>query len=116
MSQILRRIKYSISETNIGSLETKYFTESPFVELDALILKSFTFRTNYSTTKFKDQNTLNNYKFFDASLSYRTDKESKWEFEIKATNLLDTKSQSQSSVSNISVSTLNIIFSPDLLH
>ena len=106
-------IKYSISETNIGSLETKYFTESPFVELDALILKSFTFRTNYSTTKFKDQNTvLNNYKFFDASLSYRTDKESKWEFEIKATNLLDTKSQSQSSVSNISVSTSEYFIQP----
>ena len=106
-------IKYSVSETNIGSLETKYFTESPFVELDALILKSFTFRTNYSTTKFKDQNTLlNNYKFFDASLSYRTDKESKWEFEIKATNLLDTKSQSQSSVSNISVSTSEYFIQP----
>ena len=43
-------MKYSISETNIGSLATKYFTESPFVELDALILKSFTFRTNYSTS------------------------------------------------------------------
>ena len=106
-------IKYSVSETNIGSLETKYFTESPFVELDVLILKSFTFRTNYSTTKFKDQNTvLNNYKFFDASLSYRTDKESKWEFEIKATNLLDTKSQSQSSVSNISVSTSEYFIQP----
>ena len=106
-------IKYSVSETNIGSLETKYFTESPFVELDALILKSFTFRTNYSTTKFKDQNTvLNNYKFFDASLSYRTNKESKWEFEVKATNLLDTKSQSQSSVSNISVSTSEYFIQP----
>ena len=106
-------IKYSVSETNIGSLETKYFTESPFVELDALILKSFTFRTNYSTTKFKDQNTvLNNYKFFDASLSFRTDNESKWEFEVKATNLLDTKSQSQSSVSNISVSTSEYFIQP----
>ena len=106
-------MKYSISETNIGSLETKYFTESPFVELDALILKSFTFRTNYSTTKFKDQNAiLNNYKFFDASLSYRADQDSKWEFEIRATNLLDTKSQSQSNVSNISVSTTEYFIQP----
>ena len=106
-------MKYSISETNIGSLETKYFTESPFVELDALILKSFTFRSNYSTTKFKDQNAiLNNYKFFDASLSYRADQDSKWEFEIRATNLLDTKSQSQSNVSNISVSTTEYFIQP----
>ena len=106
-------INYSISETNIGTLETRYFTESPFVEIDALILKSFTFRTNYSTTKFRDQNTiLNNYKFFDASLSYRADQDSKWEFEIKASNLLDTKSQSQSNVSNISVSTTEYFIQP----
>ena len=106
-------INYSISETNIGTLETRYFTESPFVEIDALILKSFTFRTNYSTTKFRDQNAiLNNYKFFDASLSYRADQDSKWEFEIKASNLLDTKSQSQSNVSNISVSTTEYFIQP----
>ncbi len=106
-------INYSISETNIGTLETRYFTESPFVEIDALILKSFTFRTNYSTTKFRDQNAiLNNYKFFDASLSYRADQDSKWEFQIKASNLLDTKSQSQSNVSNISVSTTEYFIQP----
>ena len=33
-------LKYSISETNIGSLKTKYFTETPFIEIDALVLKS----------------------------------------------------------------------------
>ena len=49
---------------------------------------------NYSTTKFSDENSLiNEYKFFDASISYKKNKDSKWEFEIKANNLLDTKSQ-----------------------
>ena len=106
-------MKYTISETNIGDLETKYFTESPFLEIDALILKSFTFRTNYSVTNFKDQNSLiNNYEFFDAAVSYRKNKDSKWEFELRATNLLDTKSQSQSNVSNISVSTNEYFIQP----
>ena len=106
-------MKYSVSETNIGDLETKYFTESPFIEIDALILKSFTFRSNYSTTKFKDQNSIiNDYEFFDAAVSYRKDKDSKWEFELRATNLLDTKSQSQSNVSNISVSTNEYFIQP----
>ena len=106
-------MKYSVSETNIGDLETKYFTESPYVEVDALILKSFTFRSNYSTTKFKDQNSIiNDFEFFDAAISYRKDKESKWEFELRATNLLDTKSQSQSNVSNISVSTNEYFIQP----
>ena len=106
-------MKYSASETNIGDLETKYFTESPFIEIDALILKSFTFRSNYSSTKFKDQNSIiNDYEFFDAGISYRKDKDSKWEFELRATNLLDTKSQSQSNVSNISVSTNEYFIQP----
>ena len=106
-------MKYSVSETNIGDLETKYFTESPYIEVDALILKSFTFRSNYSTTKFKDQNSIiNDFEFFDAAISYRKDKESKWEFELRATNLLDTKSQSQSNVSNISVSTNEYFIQP----
>mgnify|MGYP005735155713 FL=1 len=64
-------MRYTVNETNIADLETKYFTESPFIEVDALILKSFTFRTNYSITNFRDQNVLiNNYEFFDAALSY----------------------------------------------
>ena len=83
------------------------------LEIDALILKSFTFRTNYSQTRFSDQdNLINSYKFWDASLSYRKDKDSKWEFEAKATNLLDTKSQSNSSTSNISISASEYFIQP----
>ena len=105
--------KYSVNETDIGDLNTTYYTESPFIEFDALFLKAFTFRTNYSITKFSDENSLiNEYKFFDASISYKKNKDSKWEFEIKANNLLDTKSQSQSSISNISVSTTEYFIQP----
>ncbi|MDC3156045.1 outer membrane beta-barrel protein [bacterium] len=105
--------KYSANETDIGDLNTTYYTESPFIEFDALFLKAFTFRTNYSITIFSDENSLiNEYKFFDASISYKKNKDSKWEFEIKANNLLDTKSQSQSSISNISVSTTEYFIQP----
>ena len=106
-------LKYSVSETNIGSLKTKYFTETPFIEIDALVLKKFTFRTNFSYSKFSDEDDIiNEYKFFDASVSYRSDEESKFEFEIKANNLLDTKSQSQSSTSNIFVNTTEYFVQP----
>ena len=105
--------KYSVNETDIGDLNSTYYTESPFIEFDALFLKAFTFRTNYSTTVFSDENSLiNEYKFFDASISYKKNKDSKWEFEIKANNLLDTKSQSQSSISNISISTTEYFIQP----
>ena len=55
---------------------------------------------------------INNYKFWDASLSYRKSEDSKWEFEVKATNLLDTKSQSNSSTSNISISSSEYFIQP----
>ncbi len=104
---------YNLSDNNIGDISTKYYTKSPYVDIDALILKSFTFRTNYSQTRFSDQdNLINSYKFWDASLSYRKDKDSKWEYEIKASNLLDTRSQSNSSTSNISISATEYFIQP----
>ena len=104
---------YNLSDNNIGDISTKYYTKSPYIDIDALILKSFTFRTNYSQTKFSDQdNLINSYKFWDASLSYRKDKDSKWEYEIKASNLLDTRSQSNSSTSNISISATEYFIQP----
>ena len=104
---------YNLSDNNIGDISTKYYTKSPYVDIDALILKSFTFRTNYSQTRFSDQdNLINSYKFWDASLSYRKDKDSKWEYEVKASNLLDTRSQSNSSTSNISISATEYFIQP----
>ena len=104
---------YNLSENNIGDISTKYYTKSPYVSIDALILKALTFRTNYSQTRFSDQdNLINSYKFWDASLSYRKNKDSKWEYEVKATNLLDTKSQSNSSTSNISISATEYFIQP----
>ena len=64
------------------------------IEFDALILKSFTFRTDYSYNNLSDEDgTLNSFEFWNASLSYRKDKDAKLEYEIKATNLLDTQSK-----------------------
>ena len=95
------------------SLKTKYFTETPFIEIDALVLKKITFRTNFSYSKFSDEDDIiNEYKFFNASVSYRSNEESKFEFEIKANNLLNTKSQSQSSTSNIFVNTTEYFVQP----
>ncbi|MGB2387097.1 MAG: carboxypeptidase regulatory-like domain-containing protein, partial [Flavobacteriaceae bacterium] len=47
--------RYSIQDNNLGENSTKFFTKSPTVELDALFLKSFTFRTDYSYNDFSDE-------------------------------------------------------------
>ena len=105
--------RYSIQDNNLGPNSTKFFTKSPSVEVDALILKSFTFKTDYSYNDFSDEDrTINTYEFWNASLSYRKDEDAKFEYEIRATNLLDTRSQNQSSASNISVSATEYFIQP----
>ena len=105
--------RYSIQDNNLGPNSTKFFTKSPSIELDALFLKSFTFRTDYSYNDFSDENgTINTFEFWNASLSYRKDEDAKFEYEIKATNLLDTRAQSQSNAGNISVSATEYFIQP----
>ena len=104
---------YSFSENILGSINSTTNTKAPFIDIDALILKSFTFRTKYTNNTFSDdRGGLNKYEFWNASLAYKKDQDSKWEFELKATNLLDTKSQNQSNTGNISISTTEYFIQP----
>ncbi|WP_339916803.1 TonB-dependent receptor [Yeosuana marina] len=108
--------RYSIQDNDQGSRRTKFYTKAPSIEFDALILKSFTFKTNYSYNNFSNEaGTINDYEFWDASLSYKKDKDSKWEYELKATNLLDTKSQNSSNTGSVSVSATEYYIQPRFL-
>ena len=105
--------RYTIQDNNLGQNSTKFFTKSPTIELDALFLKSFTFKTDYSFNDFSDEvGTINTFEFWNASLSYRKDEDSKFEYELRATNLLDTRSQNQSNAGNISVSATEYFIQP----
>jgi hypothetical protein len=105
--------RYTIQDNNLGQNTTKFFTKSPTAELDALFLKAFTFKTDYSFNDFSDETgTINTFEFWNASLSYRKDEDAKFEYELKATNLLDTRSQNQSSAGNISVSATEYFIQP----
>lgn len=104
---------YSVQNNNQGNNNTKFYTKSPSVEVDALILKAFTFRTDFSYNNFSDgEKTLNNFKFWNASLAYRKDEDSKLEYEIRATNLFNTKSQANSNVGAVSVSATEYFIQP----
>lgn len=82
--------------TNANS-ENTYITNKPFANIEALILKAFTFKTEYSFYNYsnKDQ-TLNTYSFLDANLSYQKEG-SKWEYMLGMTNILNTSSINQDS-------------------
>ena len=107
------RYDYGIQDNDQGTSRTKFFTNAPSIEFDAYIWKSVTFTTNYTYNSLSNEDEkLNSFEFWDASLAYRKDNDSKWEYEVKATNLLNTKSQAQTSAGNISVSASEYFIQP----
>jgi hypothetical protein len=98
------RYRYSITNNNQGLRETKFITRAPSVDFDAYIIEKFTFKTDYSYT-VQDQTGEDSQSFqiWNASLAYRKDKDTKWEYEIKASNLLNVSSQIRNSANSISV-------------
>ncbi len=104
---------YSITNNDQGSTSTKFITNAPSIEFDAYIWKSVTFRTDYTYTNQDDGvNPSRSFQTWDASLAYRKDRDAKWEYELKATNLLDIDSNVNNSAGNISVFTSETFIQP----
>lgn len=107
------RYRYSVTNNNQGSRKTEFVTNAPSIEFDAYIWKSVTFRTNYTYTQQDLGNgEAQSFQNWDATLSYRKDRDAKWEYEIKATNLLDIDSQVRNSANNLSVFTSETFIQP----
>ncbi|MDU8885846.1 TonB-dependent receptor [Yeosuana sp. MJ-SS3] len=102
----------TVNEYEQGSGKTKFYTQSPFANMDAYFLKGFIFRADYSYFNYKnDHKTLNNYSFFDAGLSYQK-KDSKWEYKVRATNILNTKSLNQDNSNTLYTSVSEYFIQP----
>ncbi|TXE06819.1 TonB-dependent receptor [Gelidibacter salicanalis] len=98
------RYQYRITENNQGSNDTKFITNAPSIEFDAYIWNAFTLRTDYSYTKqTSDVGPSDAYQTWNASLAYRKDKDAKWEYELRASNLLNIDSNINNGSNNISV-------------
>jgi hypothetical protein len=96
-----------------------YYTDKPFARLDYYFLNSFSFVSEYEFYHYYNGNKTvdNEYDFLSASLIYQK-KDSKWEYKIAATNLLNTTylnddsfSQFSTRVSQYTVQPRYIIFS-----
>lgn len=85
-----------VNDFNNGGLETRFFTDRPFANVNIQFLKSFTFDADWNYFNYRDEaNTIRNeYSFLSANLYYRKG-ESKWEFRIQGTNLLNVEDISQ---------------------
>jgi len=100
---VILRYGYTITNNNQGTNSTTFKTNAPSVEVDAYILKTFTFRTDYTYTNQSGVGPSQSFQTWDASLSYRKDKDAKLEYEVRANNILDIDSNVSNGASNISV-------------
>ncbi len=104
------RYSHSIINNNQGDRETQFIVKSPSIEFDAYILEKITFLSEYSYTQQDIGNEKQSFQSWDTSVSYRKNKDSKWEFQLKATNILNIENQVRNSANNVSVfSTLTFI-------
>jgi len=96
-----------------------FYTDKPFARLDYYFLDSFSFVSEYEFYHYYngDKTVDNEYDFLSASLIYQK-KNSKWEYKISATNLLNTRylnddnfTQFSTRVSQYTVQPRYIIFS-----
>ena len=96
--------RYSVSENDQGSNTTKFITNAPSIEFDAYIWNSLTFRTDFSYTEQDSGNgDPQSFKTWNASLGYRKNQDAKWEYSLRASNLLDIDSNISNGAGAISV-------------
>ncbi len=93
---------------------SKFINEKPFVRLDYYFLKSFSFVSEYEYNHYynDDKSSDNEYDFLSASLIYQKTKDSKWEYKVSATNLLNTTSLNDDSFSQFSTRTSQYTVQP----
>jgi hypothetical protein len=118
-------VKASTNYKNLPNLEIGYevtvndysgntfYTEKPFARLDYYFLDSFSFVSEYEFYHYynNDKSVENEYDFLTASLIYQK-KDSKWEYKIAATNLLNTTSLNDDNFSQFSTRTSQYTVQP----
>jgi len=97
------RYGYTVRDNVQGDNTTKFITRAPSVRFDAYIWDSVTFITDFAYTEQETQGQTEAFKTWDASLRYRKNRDAKWEYSLRASNILDIDSNISNGASNISV-------------
>lgn len=102
----------AINRSDIGGVVNKFTTHSPYINFDAFFLKEFVFTSRYTYNKVvNDGTTIDEYGFLRADITYQK-KDSKWEYKLGVTNLLNTKALNQNSSNDIFVSNSTYVIQP----
>jgi len=85
----------SINNYLNANSETTFYTDKPFANVKTKFLKHFSLKSEYSFYNYQNKNqSLNTYSFWDANLYYQHE-DSKWEYSLGLTNILNTSSLNQ---------------------
>jgi hypothetical protein len=105
--------RYTIFTNNQGTNKTTFYTKAPSIDFDAYILKSVTLKSDYSYNSQKIEGGDTEYfETWNASLAYRKDRDAKWEYEIRASNLLDVASRLSNRANNLFVASSETFIQP----
>lgn len=105
--------RYSVNNYDNGGRETTYFTKRPYARFDTAFLKNFILTVDYDYYDYTDkEGTIDNkYSFLESDLTYQQ-KDSKWEFGIKGTNLLNTSILNRDSTNDLYFTTQSYFVQP----
>lgn len=104
-----------INDYQLATTQNKFFTDRPFANLQYSFLNGFQFDLDYSYFNYaNEEQSLNTYSFLDSKLSYRKEG-SRWEYQVSATNLLNTGSINQDSFTDSFSSTSEYYVQPRYL-
>ena len=106
------RYRYSVIRNTQGNRETQFIVQSPSVEFDAYIWDKVTFVSDFNYTQQDLSNERQSFQNWNARLAYRSDKDARWEFELKASNILNIDTQVRNSANNLSVFSAQTFIQP----
>jgi hypothetical protein len=102
-----------LTSNNQGARKTQFERNSLTTSFDALIKDKLTFKSDFSYIKQINNNqNVQYFKNLNASIFYKRDKDSKWEYELNGSNLLDVASQIRNNATNISVFSFETFIQP----
>ena len=101
--------EYDVNKNTLA----KYYTQKPTARLDYYFLKSFAFVSELELYHYynKDKTVDNRYNFLNTSLVYQK-KDSKWEYKISGTNILNTKSLNDNSFNQFTITNTQYYVQP----
>ena len=104
--------KVALNNYDGTNVSTSYTNHQPYIEFEWFFLNGFLLNVEYNYNNYKASTGPSSvYDFLDARLSYQK-KDSKWEYYLSGTNLLNTEFIRTDSFSNSVTSTQQVFVLP----